>query len=224
MRAVLDHKLANAFVFDATDVTKYGQALVDEMAALRQKYGLNDALGKPNNTLIEGARGRAALVATALKKGISQCISLNLVGGLDTHFGTQTSHAQLLKQGFDAIAALVDDLRATTHPSGGNFMDHTTMVVFSEFARTPLLNASGGRDHHLSSSAMLLGRGIKHNYVLGKSGDIGMAAGRVNLQTGELDSAGSNIYPEHLIATVLASAGLDYSILRTQPLPSLLSE
>lgn len=222
MRAVLDAKLANYFAFDATDVTKYGAPLVAEMAELRQSYGLNGADGKPSTTLIDGARGRAALVATALKRGISQCLSINLVGGLDTHFGTQTLHAQRLREGFDALSALVDDLRATEHPNGGNFMEHTTIMVFSEFARTPLINATGGRDHHLSSSCLLMGKGVRHNYVLGKSGDIGMAPGRINPVTGELDPNGENIFPDQIIASVLASAGLDYSILRTQPLKPLL--
>ena len=43
------------------------------------------------------------MVATALKNGISQCVSINLVGGLDTHFGTQTTHASNLRAGFDAL-------------------------------------------------------------------------------------------------------------------------
>ena len=87
--------------------------------------------------------------------------------------------------GFNALARMVDDLRATPHPAGGNFMDHTTILVFSEFARTPLINATGGRDHHLSSSCALMGAGLKHNFVFGTSGDIGMAPGTVDLRTGQ---------------------------------------
>jgi hypothetical protein len=50
-----------------------------------------------------------------------------------------------------------------------------------------------------------------------------MAPGLVDLKTGAKDSNnGSNILPEHIIATVLASAGLDYSITRVEPLRSLL--
>ncbi|HSP80551.1 MAG TPA: DUF1501 domain-containing protein, partial [Myxococcaceae bacterium] len=167
---------------------------------------------------------RAALVATALKQGISQCVSINLVGGLDTHFGSQTTHASNLRTGFDALATLVDDLRSSAHPAGGSFMEHTTILVFSEFARTPLLNGAGGRDHHLASSCLLMGAGVKHNTVFGYSGDIGMAPGVVDLRTGQADpNNGSNILPEHIIATVLASAGLDYSITRTEPLRALLA-
>jgi len=172
----------------------------------------------------DSAAGRAALVATALKLGISQCVSINLVGGLDTHFGTQTTHATNLRTGFNALSRLVDDLKRTSHPSGGNFMDHTTLLVFSEFARTPLINATNGRDHHLTNSCLLMGAGLKHNRVFGHSGDIGMAPGLVDLKTGAKDlNNGDNILPEHIIATVLASANLDYSITRVEPLKALLA-
>ena len=145
-------------------------------------------------------------------------------GGLDTHFGTQTAHALNQRAGFDALALLVDDLRATPHWAGGNFMDHTTVLVYSEFARTPLLNAASGRDHHLTNSCLMMGAGLKHNTVYGRSGDIAMAPAVVNLSTGESDPInGQSILPEHIIATLLASAKLDYSITRVEPLRSLLA-
>lgn len=208
MRTVLSNQLDKAFRFE-----------LPENAAVRAAYGLR------STGPYDDAAGRAALVATALKKGISQCVSISLVtGNLDTHFGTQLTHANALRQGFNALADLVQDLRTTPHPSGnGSFMDHTTMLVFSEFARTPLINATGGRDHHLCSSCVLMGAGIRHNRVIGQSGDIGMAPGRVKLATGELDPEGENILPEHVIATVLALAGVDYSNLRVEPLGGLLA-
>lgn len=214
MKAVLSAKLNEAFDLSLKDATKY-----PEQAATRTFYNLT-----PEGTIaLDSPAGRAAMVATALKKGISQCVSINLTGSLDTHFGTQTTHAQRLREGFDALATLVDDLRRTPHTSGGNFMDHTTIMVFSEFARTPLINSTSGRDHHLCSSCLLMGAGLQHNVVYGKSGDIGMAPALVDLKTGASDPNGENIYPEHIVATVLASAGLDYSYMRVEPLRSLLA-
>jgi uncharacterized protein (DUF1501 family) len=190
-----------------------------ERAAIRAQYNL-PASGTVN---YDSAPGRAALVAIALKQGISQCVSMNLVGGLDTHFGTELVHATRQREGFNALADLVDDLRKSAHPAGGTFLDRTTFLVFSEFSRTPLINGSGGRDHHISSSALLIGAGIKHNSVFGAAGDINMAPGLINRKTGVPDAKGTNILPEDLIATVLASADLDYAITRTQPLTGLLS-
>jgi uncharacterized protein (DUF1501 family) len=209
MRLVQSQGLDRAFDFLSTTNP--------EMAAVRARYGLD------SQAAVDGERGRAALVATALKKGIAQCVTINLTGGLDTHFGTQLTQASNQRRGFDALANLVTDLRESAHPAGGTFLDHTTVMVFSEFSRTPLINASGGRDHHLCNSCLLIGAGIKHNYVFGRSGDIGMSPGTFDLKTGAADPNGENIFPEHVIATVLASAGLDYSITRVDPLRPLLA-
>ncbi|NTX06129.1 DUF1501 domain-containing protein [Myxococcus sp. CA040A] len=208
MQQVMAQRLEESFKFDAK---------TPEMAAVRAHYGL------PDNGNYDTEAGRAAMVATALKKGIAQCLTINLTGGLDTHFGTQLTHANNQRRGFDALSDLVDDLIDTPHPAGDSFMDHTTIMVFSEFSRTPLINSAGGRDHHISNSCMLMGAGVKHNYVFGKSGDIGMSPGTFDLRTGAIDPRGENIFPEHIIATVLASAGLDYSITRVEPLRTILA-
>ncbi|MCP3164913.1 DUF1501 domain-containing protein [Myxococcus qinghaiensis] len=208
MQQVMAQKLEESFKFELN---------TPEMAAVRAAYGL-DQSGR-----YDTEAGRAAMVGTALKKGIAQCVTINLTGGLDTHFGTQLTHANNQRRGFDALASLVDDLKVSDHPSGKKFIDHTTIMVFSEFSRTPLINSAGGRDHHISNSCMLLGAGVKHNYVFGKSGDIGMSPGTFDLRTGALDPRGENIFPEHVIATVLASAGLDYSITRVNPLRPILA-
>ena len=215
MATVLGNSLNKSFTY--ADVATDPAALNAERAAVRAAYGLT----LPIN--YDSAAGRAAMVATALKKGISQCVSMNLVGGLDTHFGTQLTHATTQRSGWNAIADLVSDLRSSPHPKGGNFMEHTTILVFSEFSRTPLINGTGGRDHHISSSALLMGAGIKHNMVFGKAGDINMAPGLVNRSTGLPDPKGLAILPEDVIATVLASAKLDYAITRTEPLKTILT-
>jgi hypothetical protein len=206
MGTVLANKLDQSFRFERP-----------ENADIRATYRL------PATGPYDSAAGRAALVATALKKGISQCVSMSIAGGLDTHFGTQLSHANNLRGGFNAVAALVSDLRSSPHPGGGNFMDHTTILLFSEFARTPLVNNLNGRDHHLTSSCAIIGAGVKHNFAFGRSGDIGMSPGVIDHRTGEPDPKGRNIFPEEIVATILASAGLDYSITRTDPIRALLA-
>jgi hypothetical protein len=219
MRDVLTGQLDKFFSF-ATNAAD-SMAVAEEKAAVRAKYGL----ATNDNGASSGSR--AAMVAQALKKGVAQCVSINITGGLDTHFGTQTTHAQRQRDGWNALGDLVSDLRATAHPTGGTFMDHTTVLVFSEFSRTPLINASGGRDHHITNSALLVGRGIKHNVVFGKSGDVAMSAGIVDHHGN--GKVVDQILPENVIATVLASARrpdgspLRYDILRTEPLRALLA-
>ncbi|HLL52589.1 MAG TPA: DUF1501 domain-containing protein, partial [Myxococcaceae bacterium] len=206
MQLVLSQRLDTAFRFERP-----------ENAAVRAAYGL------PTSGPYDMSAGRAALAATALKRGISQCVSITITGGLDTHFGPQRTQADNQRAGWNALGDLVTDLRSSPHPAGGNFMDHTTLMVFSEFSRTPMLNSTSGRDHHLSSSCLLMGAGIKHNVVFGKSGDVGMSPGVVDHKTGLPDPSGRNIFPEDVIATVLASAGLDYSPTRTEPIRALLT-
>lgn len=187
-------------------------------AAVRAAYGL------PASGPYDMPAGRAALAATAIKQGISQCVSITLTTGLDTHFGTQLAHATTLRTACNALADLIQDLRTSPHPSGGTFLDRTTILAFSEFSRTPLINNSGGRDHHLTSSCLIAGAGFKHNTVLGKSGDIDMSPGRIDLATGEtVTFGGSNIFPDQIIATVLASAGLSYENIRMSPIRSILA-
>jgi hypothetical protein len=218
MKTVLDAQLDKNFRFEdsATDTPE----MRAEKAALRTRFGLRPE--GPNDTR-NSAAARAALVAVALKKGVSQCVTMNITGGLDTHFGTQVTHATNQRQGWNALADLVTDLRNAPHPAGGNFMDRTTVLIFSEFSRTPLINASGGRDHHITNSCMLLGKGIQHNKVFGRSGDVGLSAGVIDHATGLPKADGFQILPDHVIATVLASAGLDYSITRVSPLTGLLA-
>ena len=218
MRTVLDAQLDRNFRFEdnASDTPE----MRAEKAAIRTRFGLRPE--GPNDTR-NSAAARAALVATALKKGVSQCVSMNITGSLDTHFGTQVTQATNQRVGWNALADLVSELRAAPHPSGGTFMDRTTVLIFSEFSRTPLINASGGRDHHITNSCMLLGKGIKHNMVFGRSGDVGLSAGVIDHKTGLPSPDGFQILPDHVIATVLASAGLDYSITRVLPLSGLLA-
>ena len=222
MNDVLGNQLNKSFQLEFETNTQK-DPLVDQRnmarAGIRSQYNL-PATGSVN---YDSPAGRAAMIAIALKQGISQCVSMNLVGGLDTHFGTQVTHATNQRSGWNAIADLVDDLRKSPHPAGGTFLDRTTLLAFSEFSRTPLINSAGGRDHHISSSALLIGAGIKHNIAFGRAGDINMAPGVVDRKTGLPDANGVNILPEDVIATVLASAGVDYSITRTTPLTGLLS-
>src|SRR5262245_46351456 len=91
----------------------------------------------------------AALSFLAMKNDLVDAVSVTLTGNLDTH-GNEWGFTQGPQQaaGFDALAKLIDRLKATPSSDGNSSMlDHTTIVVSSEFGRTPTLNGSGGRDH-----------------------------------------------------------------------------
>lgn len=221
VRTVLDATLDRYFRFDSTTGDSMAVAMEKSatVARYRLRVGNNGLPNDPRNS----AAARAALVATALKKGVSQCVSMNIAGGLDTHFGTQLTQANNQRTAWNAIADLIADLKESDHPSGGKFIDRTTIMVFSEFSRTPLINASGGRDHHITNSCAIIGKGVKHNTVFGASGNVGMSAGVVNHATGLPGMDAQQYLPDHVIATLMASAGLDYSIMRVEPLKGLMA-
>jgi hypothetical protein len=115
---------------------------------------------------------------------------------------------------------------------GTTMLDETTVLAFSEFGRTPLFNSIRGRDHFLGNSALIAGAGVKHGVTVGKSADVGMMPVYCDPLTGQgfdappqaqIDSgAVEMLSPQHVLATVLASAGIDYSYLRVNPIQALL--
>ena len=54
--------------------------------------------------------------------------------------------------------------------NGASLFDHTTFMVSNEFARTPYLNSSDGKDHNpLTNSLLFAGKGIQGGQVIGGS-------------------------------------------------------
>jgi uncharacterized protein (DUF1501 family) len=159
------------------------------------------------------ARASAAFVSQAVKTNLAQFISATIPAGGDSHGSGNRAHAEGLNRGIDAVARLVQDLN--TSPAigkngddlGGTWMDHTTICLFSEFGRTPLFNAMGGRDHHFSNSCLLIGAGIENGRVAGASSEVG---GMIPVAHDFGSGIERPIKPEDIGATLLHSAGLDY--------------
>lgn len=215
-RSTLASHLAERFRFVRSDD--------DASAQIRAHYGFakGDA-GSPG--------ARAAFAAQAIKQRVAQCVSVMIGNGTDTHFVGNPNHADALYGGISALAALIDDLARSDAPDelqrigGKTWLDHTTILAFSEFARTPLFNPFGGRDHHLTSSCLVAGAGIAGDQVVGASGEVGMGPGRYDFRARRaVSDGGENITPEHVAATLLASAGLDpaAALLRAEPLAALI--
>jgi uncharacterized protein (DUF1501 family) len=195
-------------------------AETDDMAAVRDLYGIDPRdLGSPS--------AQAAAAVTAITSGIARTVCIEATSGLDTH-GPEwsSSHGPRLRDGFDVVAALLTDLASREYrDSGESWLDHTTVVGFSEFGRSPLLNSSGGRDHYLHNCCFLAGAGVRHGVVVGKHSDVGMAPTRTDLDTGETVPDGEIIKPEHIHRALLDSVGIteDVGEHRVAPLRAILS-
>jgi hypothetical protein len=99
----------------------------------------------------------AAFAAEAMRRNLVRCVCFAL-GGLDTHNQNYKQHAHTLQELFGTIATLVRVLDATPHPTrtSAKLSEHTHILVFSDFCRTPQINLSGGRDHYPNNSALVI--------------------------------------------------------------------
>jgi hypothetical protein len=194
-------------------------------ADLRTRFGVASA-SDTNTPAVQ-----SLITYQALTHEVSRCVSLQATSGLDTHFSEWArDHGPRQMAGFDAIARLATELDATAYapmgftPDGTSWLDHTTIIGFSEFSRTPVLNVRGGRDHWLGNSCFLLGGNVRPG-IIGGSSDVGMQPRPVSLETGEYDPSGEIIRPEHVLRTLLVDAGItdDEADLRVDPIRALIA-
>ena len=163
-----------------------------------------------------------AMAFQALKHGVAQSITVTAAGGLDTHDENWAAdQLERQKGGWDRVATLIADLKATNDPDvpSKRLIDTTTIVCFSEFSRTPKLNVRNGRDHAIVNSALIAGAGVPQGQLFGATSEVGMGAMPVDARTGQFSVSGMTITPNNLLASVLANAGMDTDKLRHDGLP-----
>lgn len=198
------------------------QANAPEMQAIRDHYGI----GASGTAALQTPEAQAAMASTALKQGISRVVSFRAnAEGLDTHYDEwATDQGPRQERGWNTIARLIEDLEGSEfRDSGTSWLDHTTIVAFSEFSRTPRLNANGGRDHSLTNACLLVGGGIQGGRAIGRSSDVGMEPTNTDLLTGQYSPGGEVVKPEHVIRALMTSSGIedDVADLRVEPLRAL---
>ena len=171
--------------------------------ALNRRYGygvLGDFMGNP--------RALAALTYQAIATGLTSTVVTQLVRNVDDHADWANRHPQSLTAGFDAMALLLDDLRQDD-PG----LERTTVVATSEFARTPQINGSRGRDHWFANVVMVFGGGLVPG-VFGETVEDTLGLKKISLATGKGDDTGVVLRPEHVGATLAAACGIDASAFR----------
>ncbi|MDX2012071.1 MAG: DUF1501 domain-containing protein [Myxococcaceae bacterium] len=186
------------------------------LQAVRARYGLS-AQSNPGS-----AEAVAAFAAQAVKESLAQFISVSMPVGLDSHGGDNRAHAQAAWPALRALSLFLDDLRSAPSALGGTWLEHTTVLVFSEFARTPRFNVAGGRDHHFTNSCLLAGAGVRAGAVVGGSSVVGMQplpwdfeGARTLPADTPLTATRRHLVPEDIAATLMASAGAPWNELRT---------
>ncbi|MDZ4685902.1 MAG: DUF1501 domain-containing protein [Planctomycetaceae bacterium] len=112
----------------------------------------------------------------------------------DTHNENFNFHLEQLGEFDQSFGTLVGDL------ADRGLLEHTTIVVLSEFGRTPNINLYYGRDHWSRAwSVVIGGAGVQRGAVIGKTNDKGT------------EVADRKVDHAHLFHTYLRATGVDTS-------------
>ncbi|MEI7923029.1 MAG: DUF1501 domain-containing protein [Planctomycetota bacterium] len=161
------------------DRTQKAFQLTDESEAVRAAYGSTPF-------------GQSALAARRLVEAGVRFVTVSL-GGWDTHRDNFKSlGTRLLPQVDQILSTLIKDLDQR------GLLDETIVYCAGEFARTPKVNKTAGRDHWARSMAVVVaGGGFKRGYAHGTTQADGMAP------------ATDPISPDDLAATIFGQLGID---------------
>jgi hypothetical protein len=151
----------------------------------------------------DGLKRQAQVACAAFRAGISKCANLTR-GGFDTH----GDHDDRQSASMAGLIAGVDFLWDEAERQG--IADKLTVVVGSDFGRTPAYNSGNGKDHWSTTSMMLMGRGITGNRVIGAS-DERVRSLAINPSTFAVDASGVRLEPKHIHRALRKLAGVEES-------------
>ncbi len=179
---------------------------VDSIERGKKLVGVRDGFGTRGRTLLLDSQVDLAL--DALQRDISQAVMLNTRLGWDTH-DTNTDQAGFHETTFGGLMKLLDGLAARPgRKTGTTMLDDTVVVCFSEFSRTPKLNANLGKDHWPVTSAVVLGAGVKGGRSYGATTDA-VEAAPIDFATGARSGSGKTLMSFNFVAGVLKLCGID---------------
>ncbi len=146
-------------------------------------------------------RRQIQLTLLTFKAGIGAASDL-FMPGFDTHEEHDGRHEPLLAH----LAESVDFLWEYANQLG--IAERITLVIASDFGRTPLYNSENGKDHWPIGSMIVMEQGARWgNRVVGLT-DGGHNALRINPQTLKEDRDGILVFPEHVHQALRMHLGL----------------
>ena len=185
--AIANYELAGRMQTAVPDLVE----IVGESKATRDLYGLDDPY--PQTRLY----GRQCLVARRMvERGVRfvEVLCPNVGHDRwDQHSGLKKGHEDNARATDKPVAALLKDLKAR------GLLDSTLVVWGGEFGRTPMAQASDGRDHNPFGFTMwLAGGGINGGTIYGATDDYGYYAVEDKVEVHDLH------------ATILHLMGIDH--------------
>ncbi len=149
--------------------------------------------------------GLASTVAQAFRSGLTTSVTAGPFGGFDTH-DDNTQQSQRFEDVFIFLDALLTGLAAEPGAVAASLLDETTVVVCSEFGRTPRLNGDGGKDHHPWTSYLLAGKRVRPGVTVGLT-DVDQEGVKVDYTTGAPDDTGRVVDVVNMVAGLLTLVG-----------------
>lgn len=172
--------------------------------------GLETLLGYLPDEVSDGIFGQAEVALAAFASGLAVSASLNL-SGFDTHGDHDQDHTDSLVE----LLAGLDHLWEQIELRG--LQDKVTVVVGSDFGRTPFYNEGQGKDHWNITSVMAMGAGITGNRVIGGT-DANFEALKLDPSTLEPHSDGIIVTPQHLHRALRDFIGVDAELDNLYPI------
>lgn len=147
-----------------------------------------------------GLRGQAEIAVAAFASGVAISANLSL-GGFDTHGNHDQNHYRQVTE----LLSGIDHLWEQVELHG--LQDRVTVIVGSDFGRTPFYNSNRGKDHWNVTSMMAMGAGVVGNRVIGAT-DAQVEALPINPDSLEVDPGGVILTPEHIHVALRQLAGV----------------
>ena len=151
-----------------------------------------------------GLEGQAEVAVAAFASGIAVSANMHM-GGFDTHGNHDQNHSRRLTELLESIDHLWTQIELN------NLQDRVTVIVGSDFGRTPFYNDGNGKDHWNVTSLMAMGAGVRGNRVIGATDDH-VEALKINPQSLQLDENGVTLTPEHIHIALRRMAGIDSNL------------
>ncbi len=195
----------------STEVLGKRRKKLNELLSARSGTdSLDQIVQKLPSPISSGLKGQAEMAAAAFAAGLSVSANLN-VGGFDTHGNHDNSQTSSLDSLLDGVNHLWTELERQ------GIQDRTTILIGSDFGRTPFYNGytrdsgdlvgAGGKDHWNVTSMIVMGAGITGDRVIGGTDDL-YGARKVNPSTLAFDDNGILITPAHIHKALRRVTGL----------------
>lgn len=201
-------------------------AIHGKLANFRDAQQRGERLARLAQSLPQNTNNGATLarsIADAFRNGLTTSVTINEVGGFDTHTLNSDQNSSYIRL-FQFLDAFVGQLAIERGMAAASLLDETTIVYCSEFGRTPQLNGTNGKDHHPWTSMLLLGKRVRPGvYGLTDSTQEGT---KINLDTGQPDNGGQILDVTNMMSGLLVLAGAnpnDYLPAGVRPLTAMVN-